>query len=370
MIDGFFLTKWFFYLLRWLCSILGNSYFGAILLTTLLLRLIQIYPDIKSRRSQKKQQAMQPELEKLQKKYENNPEKLREEQTKLMKANGVSLMAGCLPMLITLPLFFCFLSAFRYWSYEHNIILTYESLIREQQIEEGIISEGDTTLADETFASYRFLWITNIWQPDSGFESVVADADRVISRTPKKGGSCSCSSEKYVKGLVIFNKGYTNLYGEEVSAEEIWQTLKDGGIVSGEFGGDDMQMLPDDTDAKVRYNNLMSRYSNGYNNGFFILPILAAGFQFLASWLPMRLNKKKNPEAAKQEQSMQFMMWLFPIMSFIFCLTEGSAFALYWVISSIFQLASTLIVSYFVEKDTSLVEIKPAPAKSGRRKKR
>ena len=163
MIDGFFLTQWFFSLLRWLTSVLGNSYVGAILLTTLFLRLLQIYPDIKNRKTQKKQQAIQPELEKLQKKYENNPQKLNEEQRKLMKANGVNMLAGCLPMLITLPLFFCFLSAFRYWSYERDVILLYETVVCEEAEAAGESSD----LAERTFESYRFLWITNIWQPDS-----------------------------------------------------------------------------------------------------------------------------------------------------------------------------------------------------------
>ena len=63
MIHEFFLTEWFFDLLRWLYSVLGNSYFLAIFVTTLALRLIQILPDISSRKSQRKQAALQPELE-------------------------------------------------------------------------------------------------------------------------------------------------------------------------------------------------------------------------------------------------------------------------------------------------------------------
>lgn len=40
-----------------------------------------------------------------------------------MKEKGVSMWGSCLPMLITMPLFFCFIAAFRYWGYEMNLRL-------------------------------------------------------------------------------------------------------------------------------------------------------------------------------------------------------------------------------------------------------
>ena len=41
MINDFFLTEWFFDLLRWLYSVLGNNYFLTIFIVTLALRIIQ-----------------------------------------------------------------------------------------------------------------------------------------------------------------------------------------------------------------------------------------------------------------------------------------------------------------------------------------
>ena len=46
MINDFFLTEWFFDLLRWLYSVLGNNYFLTIFIVTLALRIIQILPDM------------------------------------------------------------------------------------------------------------------------------------------------------------------------------------------------------------------------------------------------------------------------------------------------------------------------------------
>lgn len=366
MINEFFLTEWFFSLLRWLYSFLGNSYFLAIFITTLALRLIQVFPDIKSRTVQKKQAALQPELDKLQKKYQDNPQKLQQETSRIMKENGVNMLSGCLPMLITLPIFFCFLAAFRFWGYEQTLKLTYETIISEQQLQQqGVVIDwenGDSdenwdiwqdTIAAKTFNSYKFLWITNIWQPDNGFKSVVTTAAEV---------------KKYpdIENLVLFHKGYTDLDGNFVSGEHIWDTLVEYGIAEGEFSSDNMKLLVTD-EAAEEYDSRMSIYKRGYNNGLFILPVLAALFQFLASWLPQRKQKKQNPTANQAAGSMNFMMWLFPLMSFYFCLTATSAFALYWVLSSIFTLVSSTVISAIIEKKTVVLTPKKQPERQNPR---
>ncbi|MCH5278543.1 MAG: membrane protein insertase YidC [Christensenellaceae bacterium] len=342
MTGDFFLTEWFFYLVRWLYSVLGNSYFLTILIITLTLRLVQVFPDIKSRRSQRKQAALQPEIDKLQKKYANNPQKLREEQSKLMKEQGVSMLSGCLPMLLTLPIFFCFLAAFRFWGYEQTIKLTYETVVDANN---GSVADMNDTRSQRTFDSFDFAWITNIWQPDSGFAPVVPTASNV-----KRYGK--------VERLVIFSKGYDTIDGEHVDGETIWNTFVENGLAEGEFGSDDMVLLSTE-DSQKKYDELMARYDTGYNNGWFILPIFAAVFQFLAAWVSQRQSKKLNPAAAAQQGSMNFMLWMFPIMSIMFCLSSTSAFALYWVFSSIFQLASSSIVNYIISKeDVSEIVVK------------
>lgn len=331
MIHDFPLTEWFFYAVKWLYGLLGNSYFLTIVIVTLILRLIQVYPDIKSRQTQQKQAALQPEIDKLKKKYADNPQKLNQEQQKLMKENGVGCLAGCLPMLLTLPLFFCFLAAFRFWGYEQTVKLTYETVIDQQQGD-----ESGFLRSQETFNSYKFLWITNIWQPDSGFAPVVTPAKTVASY-PK------------IHNLVLFHQGYTDIRGNHVSGEDIWNTFLENGLAEGEFGTDTMTLVKTE-ESQQKYDELMRVYKTGNNNGWFILPILATAFQFLMAWLGQRQSKKLNPAAASQQQSMNFMMYLFPVMSLFICMSSTSAFSLYWVLSSVFQIISSAIISRFMLK--------------------
>ena len=114
MQNDFFLTTWFLEAMKWLYSNV-NSVFLTILICTLVLKLLTVFSDIKTRTSSTKMAAIQPEIQKLQKKYANDPQKLQKAQSKLMRERGVSMWGSCLPMLITMPLFFCFLAAFRFW---------------------------------------------------------------------------------------------------------------------------------------------------------------------------------------------------------------------------------------------------------------
>ena len=54
----------------------------------------------------KRMQTIQPQLQQLQKQYKNDKEKLMQEQMRIYKEHGVNPVAGCLPMVIQIPVFF------------------------------------------------------------------------------------------------------------------------------------------------------------------------------------------------------------------------------------------------------------------------
>ena len=65
----------------------GLSYILAILIFTVIIRLLILPLNIKSTRSNARMQEIQPEMKKLQAKYKNDPQKLQLETSKLMKEN-------------------------------------------------------------------------------------------------------------------------------------------------------------------------------------------------------------------------------------------------------------------------------------------
>ncbi|MFL2771027.1 MAG: membrane protein insertase YidC [Rhodospirillaceae bacterium] len=101
----YFLTKPFFYALIWLAGTLGN--FGlAILGLTIGLRLL-LYPLAdKQFRAMTKLKKLQPEMKKLQERHSDDRTRMNQELMELYKREKANPAAGCLPILVQIPIFF------------------------------------------------------------------------------------------------------------------------------------------------------------------------------------------------------------------------------------------------------------------------
>ena len=91
----------------------GNQWGITIVFFTILFNILMLPVNLSQMKTMRKQQALQPEVAKLQAKYKNDPQKMQEMQMKLYKENNVSMFGGCLPLLITYPIFIAMFSVFR-----------------------------------------------------------------------------------------------------------------------------------------------------------------------------------------------------------------------------------------------------------------
>lgn len=82
------------------------NYGIAIILVTILIRLITFPLQYKSFKSMKKMQVIQPELAKIKEKYKSEPQKMQKETMELFKKAGANPLSGCLPLLLQMPFFF------------------------------------------------------------------------------------------------------------------------------------------------------------------------------------------------------------------------------------------------------------------------
>ncbi|MGE3624093.1 MAG: membrane protein insertase YidC [Bdellovibrionales bacterium] len=100
-----FLTKPFLYLLDFLGRWLGN--FGlAILVFTVMLKIVTLPLSVKSYRAMAKMKALQPEMKRLQERFADDKMRQSVEMMDLYKREKVSPASGCLPTLIQIPIFF------------------------------------------------------------------------------------------------------------------------------------------------------------------------------------------------------------------------------------------------------------------------
>jgi YidC/Oxa1 family membrane protein insertase len=119
-----------------------QNYGFAIILFTILVKCVLLPLNLKQTRSTKEMQAIQPEIQKLQSKYKNNPDKLNQETVKLYKLYKINPMAGCLPLVIQLPIIYGLFGALKdpaQWVF---------------------------TNVDASAMSSSFYWIPNLGSPD------------------------------------------------------------------------------------------------------------------------------------------------------------------------------------------------------------
>ena len=130
-------------ILEWIYGFVGN-YGWAVVLFTLLVRLIVMPFDYKSRVGMRKMQKIAPMQAKLQKKYEKDPDKMNKKLQELYREQRVNPLSSCLPMLISFPILIAMFTAMRMVANEH---------LAQQAFD--IIASGNPALDS-------WLWVKNV----------------------------------------------------------------------------------------------------------------------------------------------------------------------------------------------------------------
>ncbi|MGL5640745.1 MAG: YidC/Oxa1 family membrane protein insertase [Paraclostridium sp.] len=121
-----------------------NNYGLAIVLFTIVVKVILLPLTIKQTKSMKAMQDIQPKIKEIQDKYKSKPEKQNEEIMKIYKEAKVNPMAGCLPLLIQFP-----------------ILIGLYNVLREP-VKYGVFANQAAQQAADT----GFLWMHSLSSPD------------------------------------------------------------------------------------------------------------------------------------------------------------------------------------------------------------
>lgn len=138
-----FIADFFGTVLRYIYEFIGNYGFAIIIFTVLVKGLLTPLT-VKQTKSTFAMSEINPKIKEIQEKYKNKPEKQNEEITKLYKESGFNPLAGCLPLLIQMPILFALFYVFR------------------EPLKYGVFTDKATFLA----ASGSFLWIKSLIRPD------------------------------------------------------------------------------------------------------------------------------------------------------------------------------------------------------------
>ncbi len=94
-----------------LYGVLGHSFVLAIIVATILIRMITLPLTLPQQRNSRKMAELAPQLEELKKKYGNDRNKLAQAQMELYKENKINMFGGCLPLILQLVIMIAFYQA-------------------------------------------------------------------------------------------------------------------------------------------------------------------------------------------------------------------------------------------------------------------
>ena len=338
------MTGYFMMFLNWINGWVGN-YGWSIVLFTLIIRLVLLPLDIKSKKSMRAMTRIQPKMAALQAKYANDRDKLNQKMSELYRKEHVSPMSGCLPMLIQMPILFIMFSAMRTVGNERTI-----SMILGMK-ETGTLEAG-------TLQSW--LWIKNVFMPDSFSATIlppVGDALKMIQ--PMKSSAILTQENIDTARAFLASDAYNAIavnYAPAVAFTHIKLPL--------------LFFNPTIT-LPTSFANLMQ-----YANGLFILPLLAGASQFLMTQI-MNGKQKKDKDASavptvQQKQESQaneaanamnspMMKWFFPLFSVWICATSNAAFSIYWVAANVIQIVQQLAVNAWFDRQDAMKDAPNPP---------
>ena len=321
-----------------------GNYGLAVIFFTLLVKMCLLPLDYKSRKGMRKMSELAPKQAELQKKYGHDQEKLNRKMQELYKKEGASPLAGCWPMLLSMPILFAMYAALRYMANEQLVKQTFD-----------LILTGQTTFEP-------FLWVKNLWMPDSPFSGVWPNLTALQMVEEKQW-------------LTIFN----SLGADQVA--ELASKLNIADLSAASFAKGNalnstinaiVPLLPVAQESSfLRINLLITELVVVDNwNGLFVLPILSAVSQFVMTKLTEAQNPQSTPAAnangQQQPNSGAFMKWFFPLFSLWICASSNAAFALYWVVTNLFSLVSNQLINWKLNKDEKNAKENPDAAKTAK----
>ncbi len=279
---GYYICVPFAWLLRLFYNLTG-SYGWALILFTLIVKIVLLPFQMKSKKSMLRMNRFQPKIKEIQTKYANNQAKMNEEMQLLYAEEGFNPMGGCLWSFLPFP-----------------IIIALYSIIR-QPLSRFMLLKSDV------------------------IESIRALAESLGYVVQQTGGRASFYEEIHLAQFVSQN--YDKFSGK---FEGLFP-------LSYNFLGLDLTVVPQ--------NVIKSITTGGWAViGLILIPIISAVLSFIQSKVSMAASASANDAAGR---STRMMLWMMPVMSLWIGFTLPAALGVYWIANSFFMIIQEVILNKF-----------------------
>jgi len=304
----------------------------CIILFTIVVKMIMLPLTIKQQKSTKLSSQMSPELSAINEKYKGKTDeasrrKMQMETQAVYDKYGTNPMAGCLTLLISLPILFAL----------YRVIYAIPAYI------------------NDVYDMYK----------------LAADAIRGVDGYAET--LATFVKDANISGLKIdFELGaLTELNVIDILSkcnEETWQTL------AAAFPADVSAQLTSYSEPILHVHNFVGGLNilntPSWKSISVLIPIVSTALQFLQTKISMSANKNKNVKDDPAMASMKSMNIFMPLMSGFICFMMPIGAGLYWIISSVVQIVQQLFINRYMEKITVEELIEKNQAKRAKKLKK
>ena len=316
----------------------------AIIIFTIVMRIILFPTSFRQQKSSRMMQLMQPEMKAIQEKYKNKTDNAsmmaqQEEMKALYEKYGTSMTGGCLPLLLQMPIIFALyriiMNIPAYVPSVYNIYVNVLNAIGGSSAAQKLVEFGTSNKLESILKQ-----LNNLGVGEDTTYSAEQVSNLIIDFLYKLNPS------QWDSLAVTFPDAADKINLSATQAENI-----------NNFLGINLSTAPS---------------SMGFvPNVYWIIPILAGLFQYLSTKLMSSTNQamaEGNDQSAQMMKSMNLMM---PLMSVWFCFTFASGIGLYWCASSAVMILQQIFLNNYFQKisDKDMIEMSLAKANAKRAKK-
>ena len=332
----------FGYVLKFLYDIVGN-YGLAIILFSVLVKLIMMPITAKQQKTLKKNEKMQKEMKQIQFKYKNDQEKLNQELMALYKREGMSPLSGCFSAIIQ---FILLISVF---------MLVRSPLTYMVKLDSEVIDELSEIVVEQDFSvnnAYKEIAIIQYVKNLESTSSVEENTNKTDEEEVSEETASEDNSEEKQEETSNENTNTVIEESKEVKNQEIVEKYKDAINLNMDFFGIDLTQVP--TQNLSDWKTL-------------IIPVLYVISSFASIKLTTATSNKKKEEKQlisdgqdeeKQEEEYnpmqdanKTMTWMMPIMSISIAIIAPLGLALYWLMNNILMIVEKLVFNKIFNKE-------------------
>jgi len=269
------------WIMHFIYGLVGN-YGVAIILFTLVTKLIVFPIYYKQQKNTAHTQLVQPKLAKLREKYKNNPEKMQMEQMKLYQEENINPYASCLPMLLSMLILYGVLG------------VVYEPMTHILKYNKDTISSARTVAAEynERLANGK-----------SDLREQLIIMEEVLKHPDEFAEKMEETDAEFVPQVVSFADTF-NILGVDLNLTPQWSDFTK-------------------------------------NFPLFMIPLLSGIIQLAMTIYMQRMQKKRNPDMPNMG-AMNIMLYGMPIFSVWLAFTVPAGVGFYWICSSAFSFIQSI----------------------------